>query len=321
MKNITVFLVLVIISFPVFGESALKGYSFSVAPHIGFVYGQALELVYQNPSLNDSEFLSELKWDMKPIFYMGLGLDFGITDIMKKPGFFSTVSFKAGIPADSGYIENRDWLSNAHSELTDYSKHTNKTRDFFWLDAAIGVSIPIGSISYIKTFINGSWMHFAFTGRDGYGEYPYSSDPDFHYIDYTGQDIITYKQDWFLAAIGFTIGTEIFHPLSIELTFRASPFTYCIAMDEHLSVLLPDGRHTNKRTYNDYTRFGLYIEPGCTISFTLQKIDLSLGINYRYIGNTRGVTYINNSPYPDTRNESGAGLFVLDTKLIVTIRL
>ncbi|MDR2965462.1 MAG: omptin family outer membrane protease [Treponema sp.] len=330
MRNITVLSVLVIISFSVYGQDPVKNYALSMSFQTGFVYGQALELVYQNPNKNDHEFLSELKWDMKPVFYLGMELNYGKTDIMSKPGFFSSVSFKAGFPGDTGIMEDRDWVSSENAELTHYSRHTNKTREFLWLDAAIGLSIPIKSIFYINPFINCSWMRFAFTGRDGYGKYarvisPYND--TYHPIDdnpnifiYDGQNVITYKQDWFLAALGFTIGTNYFKPLLIDLTFRISPLTYCVAMDEHLSILLLNGTYTAKQTYNDYTSLGLYIEPGCKISFNLRKIDFSLEVNYRYIGNTRGLAYKNNSRFPDLNHEAGAGLSVLDTRFIIKIQ-
>jgi len=340
MKNIYffTFLVIIFISFLLINPAicdAQSNYGFSVAPQFGFVHGQALEFVYPSSNNLKSEILSELRYDMKPVFYLGLQVDFGLTNLMKSPGFFSSIIFKAGFSGDSGFHENRDWRSTENDALTDYSVHTNKTREFFWLDAALGVSIPIESLFYIKPFFSGSWMRFAYTGRDGYGLYargkkydefgnpiPDSSmfptmffpiDDNPVYYSYEGRDVIRYQQEWLLLAIGFSVGTDFFSPFSLDLSFQISPFTYCAAMDEHL---------TTNVTYLDYTSFGFFFEPKGNISIAINKIDLSLAFTYRYIAKTRGQSYFRTgstgSFWPN--GEAGAGLSVMDLRFLVKYR-
>ena len=287
-------------------------YGFSMGILSGVVYGQAVELVY--PSNTKGKYLSELLWDMKPVFYMGLQADFNRVNLMSKPGFFASASFKVGFPGDTGKMEDRDWQSTVNDALTNFSSHTNKTREFFWADLLIGASLPVKSYFYIKPFLSVSRMHFAFTGRDGYKKYartngseyfPIGDNPD--YAEFEG-DVIRYKQDWILAAAGFSAGTNFLSPFSFELFFQISPLTYCVAKDDHL--------HSSKKiTFNDFTLWGLFIEPKVRIGYTLKNMDFSIEGLYRYIGDTKGPSYVNANIYQS--GEAGAALSVYDIRLII----
>ena len=172
-------------------------------------------------------------------------------------------------------------------------------------------------------------MHFAFTGRDGYGVYarqtsrttflPIIDNPSL--IFYHGQEVIRYQQDWFLAAVGLSIGTKILSPFHINLSFQISPFTYCAARDDHLSVQFQD-RWSDHRTYMDFTGWGLFIEPKGSISLKVKPLEFSLEFAWRHIGNTRGNTYskIGNSQYFSQSGEAGAGLSVMDSRFMTRIR-
>lgn len=284
-----------------------RKYVFSFGTQFGFVYGQAFELVYPTPGETKGELLSELRWDMKPVFYYGIKLDFNLADIMSRPGFFSSVSYKTGIPADSGVMEDRDWMSQENGDLTHFSSHTNKIGDFYWLDAVVGASVPVKNYFYIKPFLSGSWMRFSFTGRDGYGEYPWGS------VSFEGEEVIHYKQDWLLVAAGFSIGTKLLSPFSFDISFQISPLTYCADKDEHL---------TTETTYVDITSISLFLEPKGSFSFTLERIEFSLEFAYRYIGNTSGETYINSGDgnYYLSSNEAGAGLSLSDLRFFVKLK-
>jgi outer membrane protease len=320
MKNIAVLSVLVIIlsvnSFAdesevlsAEGTSAEKNYCFSLGPQFGFVFGQALEIVYPLPGDTKNDIYSELIWDMKPVFYYGIQAEFSRIDPMKAPGFFSSFSFKAGIPADSGVMEDRDWLWPANSDLTRFSSHTNKTDVFIQLDAAAGVSLPTNN-NLVKLFIGGSWMRFAFTGRNGYGIY---NDCNPKEQNFSGDTVISYQQDWLLLTMGFSAGTN-FYPFSFNISFQISPLTYCAAIDNHIR------RDT---IFRDFTGLGLFIEPSFNMSFAVKPVELSLGLNYRHIGKTSGESYINvnNSGFNLDSHKAGASLSMLDSRFLVSIRL
>jgi outer membrane protease len=330
MKNITALAFLVIINCaficinPLFSQGYGNGrYVFLVSTQTGIVYGQALEYVYPVQGQTKSELYSELRWDMKPVFYLGLQLDYELADIMRRLGFFSSVSLKAGIPKDSGVMEDRDWFSTENTALTNFSSHTNRTNSFFSLDASAGISLPIRSIFCIKPFLSVSWMHFSFTGRDGYYEYarsvpgypgkyyPINDDPEKWPLS---GDVINYKQNWFLAAAGFSVTTNVFAPFSVDLSLQISPLTYCIALDEHI---------LRGKFFYDYTSMGLFFEPKLNLAFNMNRIDLMLNTAYRRIGKTRGKTYEKekNTLSEIIQNESGAGLSIFDMCFLVRINI
>jgi outer membrane protease len=330
MKNIIVLTILVIIFGVVLTNNSIYcqespakpewKYSFSAGNQFGFVHGQAYEIVYPTPNTTKGELLSELKWDMKPVFYYGASLDFGRRDLSSGPGFFSSVSFKIGVPGDSGTLENRDWMSTENNALTHFSSHTNKTREFYWLDIKAGITIPVKSYFYVMPFINGSWMRFAFTGRDGRGEYArrqgasYLSIENNPRIIYFAGDVITYEQNWLVLAEGLSIGTKYFYPFLFEASIPISPFTYCVAIDEHIE---------RRTTFMDFSAWGIFFEPSFNISFAIQRIELSLGLAYRHIGKTRGETYVRfgDGNFFLSNGEAGAGLSVIDSRFLFRLQL
>jgi len=317
MKNITALGFLVIINCayffinPLFSQEAGKSdYKYSVSPQAGIVYGQVFEYVYPNPEKRETkaELLSELKWDMKPVFYLGLQLGFEPADIMRGIGFFSSLSFKLGIPKDSGIMEDRDWMFPANSELTRFSSHTNRTNGFYTLDAAAGISVPVGSIFCIKPFLSGSLMHFSFTGRDGYYEYGDYNPPSKGTLS---GNVINYQQSWLLVAAGFSVITNVFSPFTIDFSFQISPFTFCDALDEHIMT---------KTFFSDFSSMGLFLEPKLNLAFNMKRIDLMLDVAYRHIGKTSGKSYKKDNKYFEAiDNKGGAGVSLLDASFLVKI--
>jgi outer membrane protease len=323
MRNITALPVLVIIIFllstvnPAYSQEDESRFHFSAGWQSGLVYGKAVEIVYPVPEETKGELLSELLWDMKPVYYLGVQLDFNYAALKRDPGFFGSLSFKAGIPRDSGNLEDRDWRSNTTSDLTHFTTHTNKTLNFIWLDALIGAgsSLPRLPYFYIKQFISFSWSYFSFSGRDGGGKHWIGS-PLENNLTWTGE-VIRYRQHWLLIGGGFSFGTKIFDPVNFEISFRVSPFTYCAAVDEHMY----EGSVYNE--YHDFTSLGLYYEPSFGISFTIRKFELSFAVSYRFIGRTNGNSYKNenNSSFELIENKAGAGLSVFDTRLLLKLHL
>jgi outer membrane protease len=281
------------------------------------VYGHAEEIVYSSGSTKN-EMLSQLLWDMKPLFYCGALLDFGRTNPMEKWGFFSAVSFKAGIPAKSGKMEDRDWQSTANTALTNYSSHDNETREFFWLEGTAGVSIPVKSLFALRAYAGVSYMRFSFTGWNGSLRYASGSGGDFGSIDDAEEiaifgRVINYSQDWLLLAPGVSAEFRFLTFFSGELFFQISPLIWCADLDEHLLVM---------KEFRDYTRWGLFLEPRARLAFNPgERLSLSLDFAYRYITGSRGEVYqrpLTGGAYAHA-GEAGTGLSMMDTGFMVKI--
>jgi outer membrane protease len=327
MRNIAVLLVLVSIV-PAFGLYAQapgypetpREFSFAIAPQTGLLYGQAEEIVY--PSTTKAPYLSQLLWDLKPLFYYGALFNFSYQKTMSPWGFFSDLSFKAGIPGMTGTMEDRDWQSVENDELTNFSSHDNQTAEFLWFDASAGIFVPLRHQSQLRLSIAVSYMHFAFSGFDGYatyargkndsGEY-YSIDDSPYEYTFSGS-VIHYSQDWLIIAPAISLNARFLNYFSGGLSFQISPLIICADEDEHV---LTD------TTFRDYTRWGLFLEPRGRLTFSpVPRFELSLDMAYRFITGSRGESYQAPTGTGEflPSGEAGTGLSFMDSALALKVR-
>jgi len=329
MRNITAFAVLVIMIQcvqPAFTqEEQTASYAVSICPQFGFLYGQAEEIVYPSSEYKAKK-LSQLLWDIKPVYYYGLAMDFSRARPMDKWGFFSNLSLKNGIPGNSGHMEDRDWQSKVNTDLTSYSIHDNFTDNLLLLDLSAGVSFPITRKLLMKTYLTVSYTYFSFYGQYGHGTYArekgYNSgifasidDNPVYYSFADWEKVIAYTQEWFIIAPGVSLGYYFNTRFYAELVFQISPLVFCNDLDEHL---------TRNIQFRDYMRGGIFLEPGFHFSwFAGKRLEFSLGFSWRYINGTKGETYIKESSAASFTRQgtAGAGLSMIDTGLCLKIHL
>jgi len=329
MKNITAFAVLVIMIVcvrPAFSqEEQAASYAFSTWTRAGMLFGQTEELVYPS-SAYKAEWLSQLLWDVKPVFYYGLTLDFARARPLTQWGFFANLSLKNGIPGNSGNMEDRDWASVENTALTHYSIHDNITNELFLFDFSAGVSFPLKHMLLMKAYLTMSYMRFNFTGQYGYAIYAretpkgsgiYASINDApHYYSFADwEKVINYTQKWLTIAPGVSLGYYFNDRWYAEVAFQISPLIFCDDLDEHLITGVQ---------YRDYMRGGIFLEPGVHVSYSIgQRLELSLECSWRYISGTWGETYVSPLFMENyvQQGEAGAGLSMIDTGLCLKIRL
>jgi len=308
-------------------EPLSRPYSLYLSPQFGFIHGQAEEIVYPYP-LNKykAELLSQLFWNMKPVLYYGLSLDFSRTRPLERWGGFVNLSLKNGIPGISGKHENRDWMSIENDSLTHYSVHDNETKELFLGDVSAGFSFPLHRALLLKTGINVSYMRFSFSGWDGEGTYARGNPPfsgKYHPItdnpekrSFKGK-VINYTQNWLTIAPGIALDYYFLDYFVTALSFQISPVVICAALDEHLTP------ETYKQ-FRDYVQGGLLLEPGFRFGFIANSwIAVSVDFSWRYITGSRGLSYYRTygkGTYTQ-QGESGAGLSIMDTGLSFKIRL
>jgi outer membrane protease len=328
MRNITVFTVLVIMincaPFAAAQEKPVKPYALSTWTGFGMFLGEAEEIAYPSSEYK-AKMLSQLLWDIKPVFYDSLALDFSRVQPMEKWGFFATLSLKIGFPGKSGEMEDRDWRSKENDALTDFSVHDNITNELFIVDASAGFSFPFSQDQFLlKTYVSMTYMRFSFSGQYGYGTYarslgngtyaPIDDDPRREsFADW--EKVINYTQNWLTVAPGFSLASY-FNRFYFEFSFAISPLVSCASVDEHL---------TNSQVFKDYMRGGVFIEPGFHFSFIASsRLEFSMDFLWRYIGGARGKTWYG-SPIDTTtliqQGEAGARLSLFNLGLCMKIRL
>ncbi|MDR1100125.1 MAG: omptin family outer membrane protease [Treponema sp.] len=332
MKNIAVFTALVIILWALpcpqaRGQghilSALPDtgagfpYALTLAASTGFLYGYGEELVYKYPG--KETYMSQLLWNIKPLFYYGAALDFSRIRPLEKPGFFALLSLKFGFPAKTGIMEDLDWLT-VNDELTNYSLSDNYTNGAFLFDVFLGASLPLGDFALIKLQWGFSLMSFQWTGRDGYRRY--SSNENTPLDDSVGPVpfygiLILYAQNWLITSPGLALQIPLSRHFRTDLFFQISPFIFCNARDDHVLRNLE---------FLDYVSGGLYLEPRGDFVFSFwERFELSLYVSYRYIRGAHGESYQRSTggsgQYLKTAEDAGAAWYALDSGLTFKVRL
>lgn len=324
MRIVTLFTVFVIILFRVLPVSAQenKDYSLSISPQLGVFYGHVEEIVCPPPEIK-ADMLSQLLWDLKPVFYYGFLMELSPVRPMEKWRFFFDLSFKFSIPGRSGVMEDRDWESVENTGLTKFSSHDNIAKQLILIDFSAGVSFPLRNILLFKTFIHISYMNLNFTGENGHLTYakqlgdgiyaPIDNDPIVYSLN---GKVINYSQAWFYAAPGISLGYGYKDYFRVEISFTISPLILCTDFDEHIL--------TNTQ-YMDKMKGGIMLEPGLLFSLNLSKrLGISCDVSWRYISRTKGLTYIRHpidaGDYTQ-EGKAGAGLSIFNTALLLKVKL
>jgi outer membrane protease len=294
-------------------EAESGSYGFSLSPAFGFLYGQSDEIVYKYPGRD--LYQSLLIWDLKPLVYAGLKADFGQVNPFEKNGFFGELSFKIGLPLRTGTLEDWDWFNNKADYSTHFSRHDAFSRNAILSDVSAGYSWRLNDFIALCAFGEFSFMHFSWSARDGYAQYPPGDNtenyppwnenlPKF----YLSGEVLVYTQDWFIISPGLSLEWNNNHLFSLKGLINYSPLIYCIDRDDHL---------LRNITYWDYLYFGHYFKVGGEFSFTPDKnLEFSLAVSYKYITGPRGYTTVGRVRYNDS---AGVGYSCVDLGLATKI--
>jgi outer membrane protease len=291
-----------------FGKDSRLG--FSAQALTGILYGQAEEIVYRNSQSPD--YLSQLLWDVKPLAYAGAGLSFTMNELRDAPGFYTNISFKAGIPLRTGRMEDRDWLNSLdHSILTNYSASDNYTTRAFLTDLALGVSIPLKHQDRILAFLKlegaVSYMYFNWMARDGYYQYDEAGgwDPSDPQVPLYGEQA-AYYQHWLTVSPGIAVTIPIRSRWQIEVSLNAAPGSIWVwDLDKHVGMERtlqnnPSLNQNRPTEFQDRSTGGVLLESGLEVSYSFnERLALTGAVSYRHIRNSRG----------DSRNRRTGGVY------------
>ena len=262
---------------------------------MGVFYGTSYEIVYR--SSGNSDYSSELQWNIKPLLYMGINIEFCPQKPQEAWGFFTVIGIKSTLPVKTGIMEDRDWMTpcTVPGALTHYSLHDNYTERFFFAGLDAGFSFPIKKF-VLKFYINLDYMYFKWEARDGYiqyGENYYKKGTDTDpYIPWNSGFLrdysiakglcISYVQNWIFFNTG--IGAELtLGRFTLQAAFFIGP-SICIAIDDH---------HLRNIRYTGALTRGFFIKPKLDAFFSLSsRFDIGISAAYWYIGETRGDTKI-----------------------------
>ncbi|MDR2073269.1 MAG: omptin family outer membrane protease [Spirochaetaceae bacterium] len=336
MKIIPLFSCFVILGF--FASPACHGqirifhrpYDFTLTPRAGVFYGTLYEIVYKDATTKN--YLSELRWEQKPLWYLGFDVFLGPRDPLQTWGFFLGSSFKAAIPMGTGLVEDRDWLSplnppSAAGSLTHFSQHDNNTLGAFFVTFNTGFSVPLWKIFFLQLPISFGYQFIKMEARDGYTQYgnnlsesgPYDSwNPSWPKDSFSGAGI-RYSQHWFTLSPGLVLGMNLTR-FTLSVSCKLSPFVASISIDDHL---------VRKIVFTDVMAGGLYLEPALSASFIFNsRLRAGAAFSYCFIRGTRGDEFIDyygsiNAGKTDgvASDCAGAGMELFEGSVFFSIRL
>ena len=297
MKSITAFsisVILVFAAFPAAGESkAARPYAFSLGAEAGALYGVSREILYDNP--DGSRRLSELAWNIRPLWFAGLSAGYGPRDPLKQSALYAELGIRAGLPLVSGRMEDRDWYPVVRplmgpGPLTHFSAHENRVQTAVLADLKGGLSWPLGRGFFFRLNLGVSYMFFSFEAWNGYVQYgsnPGSTnqicdpwDPSFPKVAVSGRGI-GYAQHWLLLSQGFSLDFAAAR-FSASLSLSMSPLIACYASDLHYAQNPPFQT-------GEYISGGIFAEPAGNFFFMFSaSTGLGFSVSYRFIGGSRG---------------------------------
>jgi outer membrane protease len=304
-------------------------YSLSASASFGMLYGQSEEIVYSD--IDPDKYLSQLLWDIKPLWYHGYSLSYGLADPRQKAGLFAELLLRSGIPAGTGIMEDRDWMASDYG-FSHFSAHTNFTRSALLADIGFGVSVPLGRRLFLRAGLWFSYMRFFWDSVDGYMQHAADLDKDGIY-DPWADDIpkkyhfgpaISYSQRWLVFSPGLSLGFPFGKYFSLDISMLLGPLVNAEARDVHHNQ--PD------REFQDHMSSGAILyEPRGEFTFSPNKnLAFSWNIGCRFLSGARGSSETRISfdssesgigGYQSLSNESGAALRFLETGITFTLRL
>lgn len=314
-------------SFPLFSSPLFKIPlpQFSLSPFTEIVYGESFEYVYKSDKI-----LSELIWDMKPLYFLGLeaGLEW-------KKGLSLNAEASFGLPMVTGHMEDSDWRFldfNIDAGKTDFSRHLAELEYATVLEVRGGWNFSStnqgrGVVSFTPS-IGYRYYSWKWKGQDGYVQQSY---PSYYEWEESQTKVpaygvgISYEQKFYIPTIGVSSSFAPNNKLKMELGITFSPLVYSYNIDRHFQPTIGyDYRESTIWTeYHDILTDGIFFEPSISVIWSVSKTaHLFLNARKTQISSLRGNTAIlslgSSVPswtYKEDGNGSGAALNTTNFRL------
>ncbi|MDR0589218.1 MAG: omptin family outer membrane protease [Spirochaetaceae bacterium] len=315
MKKIFLFGLFLIMTLEISAQelsAGINNHTLFLGGSIGLLNGVSEEIVYRDRNTKNK--LSQLLWDLKPLVYVGIDINYAWRKPENTWGVFADTSFKVGIPGETGVMEDRDWMNSRYPEfLTHYSVHENKTKNALFFDLSAGISFQIFNRFLLKTYLAYDFMHFSWSAGGGSLLYP-DSDGGHGYL--RPITVITYQQTWNIVSPGIAFYGEFNRYFNAEVAFKISPLIWTRDKDNHVLRDL---------VITDTLDIGLFVEPSLLFSFTPRDFFiLSFSASYRNISHIRGdgvYRFNNTNSEVHAKNMLGAGYSAFDLGLTAKFKL
>jgi outer membrane protease len=277
-------------------QAADTNWTFSTGTGPELLYGTAYEYVYDG-----SNKLSELDWDIKPLFSIGS------TARAKIGNVELGIALSAGFPGRAGSMTDSDWMNvgYANSDLkTNYSVSEAVAEHMTDLRLSLGYEYAISRVFGIKPFMGYRLIDLAWNAKGGWLQYADNiANPSPPYHSYTTGPkeslyglISTYEQAYSSLIFGISADWRLSRNLALEANLQASPLISSTAIDNHILRGL---------TFTDRMSGGFLLEPDLAIGWSpVDRLSLRAHCRYLLISGLRGDETVTAA----TNVDAGAGL-------------
>jgi outer membrane protease len=275
----------------------------SLSPFMETAIGEAREYVYKK-----DQYLSELVWDMKPMISFGLTANAGWDR-----GLQLSAEAVAGIPSDTGEMEDSDWLNLIYGGTnwkTTYSKHTANLKYAWQLKAEAGweFELPLriyGSRERITVTPGVSFRYLTWKWHATGGYLQHTSMVDGSYPAWSADMTkvacygtpITYLQEFWMPAAGLSVSVPVGETVRISAGFSGTLWVWCNGVDTHYGATSAGSTfwdYTDSSVgtvYYDILSGGWLAEPELGVRWDrFERVSLFLEGRWTLIGGLRGDT-------------------------------
>ena len=212
--------------------------AFRITPRFEIANGTINEYVFNEKNKNTGHKESQLDWDVSTVPILGIRADF---DFLKY--IYLGLDASLALPCRSGNMQDYDWLNStgnngynpewiydAATELTNYSKHDNELLKYTTLSLGGGVNIRLPAKITLTPMIFYYYEFISFDGKNGYRTY---KSEGWKKYKYSGK-VISYKQEINDMLLGLALRVETLSKAYFYADFLISPEkTSLNSLDSH----------------------------------------------------------------------------------------
>jgi|GEM_PF-2880602 len=263
------------------------GISLHLSQRAGILYGVMGEYVYSG-----GEKISELNWDMKPLYIFQF---LGTLSIYEK--YYFSLRYRYGIPWKSGSVTDTDWDLPVPGSIT-FSKHEGVTLLYHEIEGAFSATLLSRRSIIVRGGLSYLVMAMKVEARNG------TVYVDGSQTDALNGPVMRYFQGYQIVPFRVDVFFRPLSALSAGFSFAYTPLLFCSATDMHF---LKDTQ------YDDRIDWGHFIEVSLETAWHVTtRVDLFIGGQFRWVpptmGDSRKITISTGFKYSWTNSTAGISL-------------
>lgn len=321
MKKIFTLLLFFIFASPIFAKNfSFDLLNFSIEPFVQFHNGSQKEYVYLDEDYDNESKLSELNWEEKNIYFLGINSD------VSYKNFILGFSYQQTIPSYCGMIYDYDWLNKVsestdkkyHYLKTNYSEHYNFLEYYYSLCFDFKYNFNLSKLIDISPSLSYEFLSLKFNAINGFYRYGVKNEYG-NYIEnyqtgtitYIDGDVLSLTRNLNIIWFGFSTNFSATKKLDFIASFQICPFIYVDSIDFHVT------RHSYfyDRMYGFFK--GIQFEIKSYYNFT-NNHSLALSFKFRNLSDINGDTYSGsdlNETFVKNTSKSGSAFNFINLSL------